>query len=1169
MGTVCALARETLEREALFQNPPSTKSRYELLHKAVLPHVGSFDAILSGPGGGLLERGLKEVGSKIMYNSPEDGVLGDKMEIWIDSVTVAKPAISSHDRTSLERRLMPSECRERFISYAGRLTARFAYRINDGETRYELRECGQLPVMLCSNRCHLGKLSPKEMIIAREESEEMGGYFIVNGIEKIIRLLIVQRRNHPMAIERSSFAKRGPMYTNYGIQIRCVRRDESSHTNVLHYLKDGQITFRFSWRKSEYLIPVIMILKALGEINDRQIFDGIVGTDTSNSFLTDRLELMLRAYKSYGADTHIEALEFLGEKFRLVMGASPNMSNADAGKLFLHRVVLVHIPGKGAAKQHLLFFMIRKLYSLVAGECCADNADSLQHQEVLLPGVLYANILKEKFDEYLNAFRDNVRLMVRRRQNVDFNDHKFLTRVFTRFSGDIGKKILYFLSTGNLVSPTGLDLQQATGFVVVAERINYHRFLSHFRMIHRGAFFAELKTTTVRKLLPEAWGFLCPVHTPDGAPCGLLNHLSHECRVVTSEEPREEEILDCLRELGVPNDFTSIQGAEFSAVQLNGRIVGYVTHRDAKIIADTLRFLKVKDSGSKIPIDLEIGYVPKSHGGQYPGVFLFTGLSRLTRPVMHLALNKIDWVGPFEQVYMNIAVTRDEIEPKVHDHVELAPTSMMSILANLTPYSDFNQSPRNMYQCQMGKQTMGTPGTALVYRSDNKLYQVQTGQSPIVRAQAYNKYGLDEFPNGSNAVVAVISYTSYDMDDAMILNKSALERGFAHGSIYKSEIIDLSERRRITEPITSRYGFGDDHWPESWRRIIDDDGLPRIGVLLNQGDPLAVYFDEIKGRTFAHVYKSSEPAYVDSVKLLGDDVGRTELQRVSVKLRIARKPNIGDKFSSRHGQKGVCSQKWPQIDMPFSESGISPDIIINPHAFPSRMTIGMFVESLAGKSGAVHGISQDCTPFQFNEEQTAADYFGEQLRVAGFNYHGNEPMYSGVTGEELRVDIYIGVVFYQRLRHMVNDKFQVRSTGPVNRTTMQPVKGRKRGGGIRVGEMERDAFLGHGTAFILQDRLLNCSDYTQAYICRNCGSILSTQMSVPRVGGKAVPRCRQCARELTTHSENLKDAWEDGLGNRFLGGDDIAEIAMPFVLRYLNAEFAAMGVRLRFGVSPS
>ncbi|ANB15930.1 DNA-directed RNA polymerase I core subunit RPA135 [Sugiyamaella lignohabitans] len=1054
-------------------------------------------------------------------------------------------------------------------TYRGKLILKFAYSVNDGPEEFETRDAGSIPIMLRTNRCHLEGLSPAGLVAAKEESEELGGYFIVNGIEKLIRMLIVQRRNHPMAIVRPSFVNRGAAYTQYGIQIRCVRPDQTSQTNVLHYLNDGNVTFRFSWRKNEYLIPVMMILKALVETNDREIFDGIVGQETGNSFLTDRLELLLRTYKSYNLYTKQETLAYLGDKFRVVMGATADSTDIDVGKEVLRRIVLVHLTDN-KDKFRQLMFMIRKLYSLVAGECCPDNPDAAQHQEILLGGFLYGMIIKEKIDEYLQAFKAQIVSDVNRRNAVNFTDKKYIYRVFMKMNENIGQKLQYFLSTGNLVSQSGLDLQQVSGYTVVAEKINFHRFISHFRMVHRGSFFAELKTTTVRKLLPESWGFLCPVHTPDGSPCGLLNHLAHKC-FVSTESLNVDHIPAVLRSLGVSSPDSLSAGPTKSCVQLDGRIIGYCSHEEAKRVSDTLRFWKVEGTHN-IPVQLEIGWVPPSHGGQYPGVFLFSSQARMIRPVKYLPLEKEDWVGPFEQVYMNIAVTPEEITSNVHSHVEFSPTNIFSILANLTPFSDFNQSPRNMYQCQMGKQTMGTPGTALVHRSDNKLYHLQTGQSPIVRAGLYDEYGMDQFPNGTNAVVAVISYTGYDMDDAMILNKSALERGFGHGSVYKVEKVDLSMKRRRGEPITQHFGFGKDQWPEKWTEKLDDDGLPIIGVLLEEGDPIVAYFDEILGKTKVKLYKSSEPAYVSEVKLLGDENGDQEFQSLTVKLRVNRSPNIGDKFSSRHGQKGVCSQKWPQVDMPFSESGIQPDIIINPHAFPSRMTIGMFVESLAGKSGALHGFAQDSTPFMFSEENTAADHFGQQLLKAGYNYHGNEPMYSGVTGEELRVDIYVGVVFYQRLRHMVNDKFQVRSTGPVNKLTMQPVKGRKRHGGIRVGEMERDALIGHGTAFLLQDRLLNCSDYTQTHLCKDCGSILTTQVSVPRVGSAAVVRCRRCATKvvgrLGAGDDSTSTAWEDGLGNRFKGGNNISTVAIPFVLKYLDSELAAMGIKMRFNAGP-
>lgn len=1160
----------TLEREQRFQNPPKDKSAFPLLADAVAPHVGSFNAMTEGPDGGLLNLGVKDIGSRTIFDSADQDRLGNKLSIRVDSVQLARPMVPPTDKISVNRKTYPSECRERMTTYRGKLMLKVVWSVNGGEEITEVRDAGQVPLMLKSNRCHLEKLSPNELVEQKEESDELGGYFIVNGIEKLIRMLIVQRRNHPMALIRPSFGNRGATYTKFGVQIRCVRPDQTSQTNVLHYLKDGNVTFRFSWRKNEYLVPVLMILKALVETNDREIFDGIVGSDTSNSFLTDRLELLLRTYKQYNLHLKKETLAYLGDKFRVVFGAAADVSDIDVGREVLKRIVLVHLPDNGD-KFRMLLFMIRKLYSLVAGDCAPDNPDATQHQEVLLGGFLYGMIIKEKIDEYLQNIKMQITSDINRGVRVNFTDRKYMTRVFTRINENIGQKLQYFLSTGNLVSQSGLDLQQVSGYTVVAEKINFHRFISHFRMVHRGSFFAELKTTTVRKLLPESWGFLCPVHTPDGSPCGLLNHLAHKCKIATTASD-VSQVPAALAALGVSPADTFAAGPGLCCVQLDGRIVGWTSHQQGKMVADALRLWKV-EGGHGLPLDLEIGYVPPSTKGQYPGLYLFGGHSRMMRPTKYLPLDKEDILGPFEQVYMNIAVIPEEIQPSIHTHVEFAPTNILSILANLTPFSDFNQSPRNMYQCQMGKQTMGTPGVALAHRSDNKLYRLQTGQTPIVKASLYDDYGMDNFPNGTNAVVAVISYTGYDMDDAMIINKSADERGFGYGSVYKVEKVDLAQLRRRGDPITQHFGFGADEYPETWKEKLDDDGLPLIGVKVEEGDPIVAYFDETLGKTKVKTYHSSEPAFIEEVKLLGDDSGDSECQQLTIKYRVTRTPLIGDKFSSRHGQKGVCSRKWPTIDMPFSESGMQPDVIINPHAFPSRMTIGMFVESLAGKAGALHGIAQEATPWQFSEDDTPADFFGEQLRKAGYNYHGNEPMYSGVTGEELRVDIYIGVVYYQRLRHMVNDKFQVRSTGPVNSLTMQPVKGRKRHGGIRVGEMERDALIGHGTAYLLQDRLLNSSDYAQTPICRSCGSLLNTQRSVPRIGSMSSVRCRGCADKLEKFIKkgkyvNEADIWEDGHGVKFVGGANTTTVAIPFVLKYLDSELAAMGIKMRYNVEP-
>ncbi|THH31929.1 hypothetical protein EUX98_g2298 [Antrodiella citrinella] len=1196
----------TVAREKRFKSPPKAGHSVPILNEFVTPHLESFNTLFDdsglpkgdGDGRGLLSLGLQEIGNRVIFDRrPEpgqEGGWGNRLTFWYEQVSIARPMVPDRDQQAKVRRVFPTEARERLASYRARMTVKLCWRVNDGPVEVETKDCGLVPIMVRSIRCNLKGMSSAELVEHHEEPEEFGGYFIVNGNERLIRYLILPRRNHVISLTRPSFTNRGPSYTPHAVQIRCVRADQTSATNTLHYLSNGNAMLRFSWRKQEYVIPIMLVLKALVSASDKEIFEGVIMQDYNNTFLTDRVELLLRSFKMYSLYTGDQCLEYLGDRFRVVLGMPEDWTNKALGVWVIQKMVLVHLVDP-REKFRMLLFMLRKLFAV--------------HQEVLLPGALYGMIIKEKLEEALVQILRNASIDLNgpNKSKVDFHDKKYVKKIISRSNYDIGAKMSNFLATGNLNSPTGLDLQQASGFTIVAEKLNFMRYISHFRSIHRGAFFAELKTTTVRKLLPEAWGFLCPVHTPDGSPCGLLNHLSRTCRIVTAPLS-VAHLPGLLAAHGMTHAFSlSVDGRKNLCVQLDGRVIGWAPPAICQKLATSLRIWKTEGKHD-VPMDLEIGYVPTSTGGQYPGLFLFASRSRMMRPVKYLANGKDDQIGSFEQVYMDIACTPAEIEKGVSTHVEHSPTNFLSILANLTPFSDFNQSPRNIYQCQMGKQTMGTPATALQHRTDNKLYRLQTGQTPVVRPHLHGTYGMDSFPNGTNAIVAVISYTGYDMEDAMILNKSAHERGFAYGTVYKAQIIDLKDlqgNKRSGSETTLHFGLGYDIQTEEGPKqhacckILDLDGLPFPGTKVSSGDYIAAYIDDTSGRTKFVKYKGDEEALIDTVRLLGSDAGDSELQKVHLTLRITRAPVIGDKFSSRHGQKGVCSQKWPKVDMPFSESGMQPDIIINPHAFPSRMTIGMLVESMAGKAGAMHGLAQDATPFQFSEDDTAVEYFGEQLLASGYNYYGNEPMYSGITGQEFAADIYLGVVYYQRLRHMVLDKFQVRTTGPVDPVTRQPVKGRKRAGGIRFGEMERDALIAHGTSFLLQDRLMNCSDYSTAWVCRTCGSLISLgyddiSHGEKYVGAQAKSRptgpggeyCRVCRAVAEDEDERTREAMASGvaaggagqngglrvaissqnvLGTSSKGGDlDI--VAIPYVFRYLCAELAAMGIAISLEV---
>ncbi|KAM7172028.1 DNA-directed RNA polymerase I subunit RPA2 [Macrochelys suwanniensis] len=1041
-----------------------------------------------------------------------------------------------------ELKVYPAECRGRRSTYRGKLTADISWSVNGIPKGIIKQSLGYVPIMVKSKLCNLHSLPPRALIEHHEEEEEMGGYFIVNGIEKVIRMLIMPRRNFPIAMIRPKWKSRGPGYTEYGIAMHCVRDEHTAINMNLHYLENGTVMLNFIFQKELFFLPLGFALKALVGFSDYQIFQELIKGREDNSFYKNCISQMLRMVVEEGCAMQKQVLNYIGKCFRVKLSLPEWYPNEQAAEFLLDQCICIHLKTK-TEKFYLLCLMTRKLFAFSKEECMEENPDSLMNQEVLTPGQLYLMFLKERMEAWLLSIK--VALDKRsQKTNITINSENMM-KLFS-MGIDVTRPFEYLLATGNLRSKTGLGMLQDSGLCVVADKLNFIRYLSHFRCVHRGAAFAKMRTTTVRKLLPESWGFLCPVHTPDGEPCGLMNHITTVCEIVT-QSAYTLSLPPLLCSLGVtPVDGTPSQPyAECYPVTLDGSLVGWVEKDMAPRIADTLRHFKVMQE-KKIPAWTEVVLIPMTgKPSLYPGLFIFTTPCRMVRPVRNLGLGKEELIGTLEQVFMNIAVLEDEIVPGVTTHQELFPHSMLSVVANFIPFSDHNQSPRNMYQCQMGKQTMGFPLLTYKERSDNKLYRLQTPQSPLVRPSMYDYYDMDNYPIGTNAIVAVISYTGYDMEDAMIVSKASWERGFAHGSVYKTESIDLAEKIKQGD---DSLVFGVKPGDVRVLQNLDADGLPHIGSILQYGDPYYSYLNLSTGESFITYYKSKESCIVDNIKVCSNDSGNGKFKSVCVTMRIPRNPTIGDKFASRHGQKGILSRLWPVEDMPFTESGMVPDILFNPHGFPSRMTIGMLIESMAGKSAALHGLCHDATPFTFSEENSALEYFGKMLKAAGYNYYGTERMYSGISGVELEADIFIGVVYYQRLRHMVSDKFQVRTTGARDKVTNQPIGGRNVQGGIRFGEMERDALLAHGTSFLLHDRLFNCSDRSVAHVCVKCGSLLSPLLEKP-------PPSWSTTRNRKYYCTVCNQS------------DTIDTISVPYVFRYFVAELAAMNIKVKLDVN--
>ncbi|CAB3408318.1 unnamed protein product [Caenorhabditis bovis] len=1081
---------------------------------------------------------------------------GDSVVFKYTSAQLSKPTLDSGSKVNSDQLpLYPAECRQRGLTYAGNLKVGIDIHVNGQRLDIIETILGRVPIMLCSTGCHLRDMTRKQLVKCGEEPIEKGGYFIVNGSEKVIRLLVANRRNFPIAIVRKTFKEKGKLFSEFGIMMRSVKENHTAVMMTLHYLDTGTMQLALQFRREIFYVPLMYIVKALTNRNDAVITSEFTGGRKTDQFYESCVISMLAQCQDEGILHQEGALRAIGSRFRVAISdrIGPWEDDLVAGKFILEQCVLVYL-NDNEEKFYTLAYMAQKLIALVKGECAAETPDNPQFQEASVSGHIMLLILRERMENILGMVRRKIEYLSAKKDFV-LTSQQFLKCLGNHNNGEITRGLAYFLATGNLVTRVGLALQQDTGFSVIAERINQLRFVSHFRAIHRGAFFMEMRTTDVRKLRPEAWGFICPVHTPDGAPCGLLNHLTASCRIVTHLSDNSN-VTAFLTELGMYTHKTialAPRDQEYYPVLMDGRFIGYIPISKSASIERYVRCAKVAND-ARIPYTAEIALVRRSTDvkniqTQYPGLYILSDSGRMMRPVRNLAMDAVEHVGTFEQVYLSIVLDPEEAEPGVTLHQELHPSCLFSFAGNLIPFPDHNQSPRNVYQCQMGKQTMGTAVHAWHTRADNKMYRLQFPQQPLLKLDAYERYQMDEYPLGTNACVAVISYTGYDMEDAMTINKASYQRGFAHGTVIKVERINLvTERERKT--IFHKN-------PRESISTVGEDGLPIQGRRYFLDEVYYVTFNMETGEYKKHKFHYAEPAYCGIVRLVQDNGSDDGAKHALIQWRVERNPIIGDKFASRHGQKGINSFLWPVESLPFSESGMVPDIIFNPHGFPSRMTIGMMIESMAGKSAAMHGENYDASPFVFNEDNTAINHFGELLTKSGYNYYGNETFYSGVDGRQMEMQIFFGIVYYQRLRHMIADKFQVRATGPIDPITHQPVKGRKKGGGIRFGEMERDAIIAHGTSFVLQDRLLNCSDRDVAYACRRCGSLLSVLMSNRHV--HTAVRKRKGIDEPIDYSEKQEC--------RSCGRDDqVYLLQVPRVFRYLTAELAAMNVKIKLGI---
>ncbi|KAF5184466.1 Dna-directed rna polymerase subunit beta [Thalictrum thalictroides] len=893
-------------------------------------------------------------------------------------------------------------------------------------------------------------------------------------------------------------------------------------------------------------IPLWILLFALGMSSDREIIDML---DVN---LTSSVENLLLSTMRYADDT-LEGFRKGGRSLQEIYGLISNtrFPPKETPQECMEKYLF---PSLCTFKQKALFIvkMVKCLLQSYSGKRKCENRDDFRNKRLDLA----SELLERELRIHLKHAE---RKMVKSMQRDLYGNRDMRAMDFYLDASVITNGLCRAFSTGGW-SHHFKNNERIPGVVANLRRTNTLQMMSDMRKTRHHVQYSG-RVGDARFPHPSHWGKLCFLSTSDGENCGLVKNMAVTGLVSTnSMEPLLEKLIECgMEELEDNPSPKSLKGKVM--VLLNGEWVGICKDSHSFFVA-----LRNKRRSNEIPLQVEI-----KRDQQQGEVRIFTDSGRIMRPLLvvenikkiklckgdlniHSLLSKgiIELVGVEEEEDLQTAwgVKYLFLGDRSYTHCELDPSFLLGLSCGIIPFPNHDHAKRALFQSEKhSQQAIGFFTTNPNIRNDTLSQQLYYPQRPLFLTMIadclgkpeYNQNSLPkpEIYNGQNAIVSVNVHQGYNQEDSLVMNRASVERGLfrtEHIRNYKAEVNNLESGMKLKGKDEIKFGKIE----SKFGRVdsLDDDGFPFVGANLQSGDIVIGKCAE-SGADHSIKLKHTERGKVQKVILSANDEG-TNFAAVS--LRQVRSPSVGDKFSSMHGQKGVIGHLESQENFPFTRQGLVPDIVINPHAFPTRQTPGQLLEAALGKGIACGGLTRYATPFT----TPSIDVITEQLHRAGYSRWGHERVCSGHHGLMMDSLIFIGPTFYQRLVHMAEDKVKFRNTGPVHPLTRQPVQDRKRFGGVKFGEMERDCLLAHGAAANLYERLFTLSDFSQMQICSKCSNVSNViQRQVPGGGRIRGPYCRFCE-----------------------SAEDIVKVNVPYGAKLLCQELFSMGISVKFGTEP-